>query len=91
VSNSAPTTKPDTSSFFAPTNLSPNPTGLFNPNLLSSVQNIVPPPSTTNNNPVFSPTINVSTTAQDPKEIGRIALAEMESLFKQSQMGLLAP
>jgi hypothetical protein len=84
-------TKTDMRSMFAPANLTPNPTGLFNPNLLSSVQSITPPPSTTNNSPVFSPTINVSTTAQDPKEIGRIALAEMESLFKQSQMGLLAP
>jgi hypothetical protein len=90
MSSSVP--KPvNTNSMFAPASLTPNPTGLFNPNLLPSVQNITPPPSTTNNNPIFSPTLNISTTAQDPKEIGRIALAEMESLFKQSQMGLLAP
>jgi hypothetical protein len=90
TSASAP--KPvDTSSMFAPANLTPNPTALFNSNLIPSIQNVAPPPTTTSNTSNFAPVLNITTGASDPKEISRVVLDELNTLFGQAQAGLLAP
>lgn len=87
---SASVPKPvDTSSLFGSANLNPNPTGLFTPSILPSVQN-VPSPLSTTSSTTLAPIFNISGVT-DSNEVTDLVLQKLNSLYAQSQTGLLAP